>query len=197
MKSFVSLLCLTAIAIVSGQEPKRLAVGDTIPDVTLRTDKDADFKLRDAVKAKPAVIIFYRGGWCPYCSKHLSSLAGIEKDLASAGVQLLAISADQPTKLRERPEQKKLSYTLLSDSTMTGAKAFGIAFQVPDNIVHRYKTAFNLDLETESGQFHHLLPHPAVYVVDKSGVIRFAHVNQDYKVRLEADKVLEAAKAVH
>lgn len=197
MKSFISLLCLVVIAIVSGQEPKRLVVGDTIPDATLRTDKDAEFKLRDAVKAKPAVIIFYRGGWCPFCSKHLSTLADIEKDLAAAGVQLLAISADQPTKLRERPEQKKLSYTLLSDSTMTAAKAFGIAFQVPDNLVHRYKTAFNLDLETESGQFHHLLPHPAVYVVDKSGVIRFAHVNQDYKVRLEADKVLEAAKAVH
>lgn len=195
MKLLVAWLCLTLVISAAGEETKRLTVGDTIPDVVLRTDKDAEFKLRDAVKDKPAVIIFYRGGWCPYCSLHLGALAKIEKDLTAAGFQLLAISTDQPSKLREKPEYQAFAYTLLSDSPMTAAKAFGIAFQVPDNIVHRYKTAFNLDLEAESGQVHHLLPHPAVYIADKAGVIRFAHVNEDYKVRLEPEKVLEAAKA--
>lgn len=197
MKTAILFAIATLAVSLSAAEPqvKRLCMGDTIPDVVLRTDKDTEFKLRDAVKDKPAVLIFYRGGWCPYCSRHLAALAKIEGDLTAAGFQLLAISTDQPSKLREKPEYQALAYTLLSDSPMTAAKAFGIAFEVPDNIVHRYKTAFNLDLEAESGQIHHLLPHPAVYIVDKAGVIRFAHINEDYKVRLEPEKVLAAAKA--
>lgn len=190
------LLATLATLVPAAAEPKRPAVGDAAPEVTLRTDKDAAFDLHAALKQKPAVLIFYRGGWCPYCTKHLAALAGIEKDLADAGFQLLAISTDQPSKLREKPENGALGYQLLSDSRMIAAKAFGIAFQVPDELVAKYKSGFGIDLEAASGQTHHLLPHPAVYVVDQKGVIRFAHVNEDYKVRLEPEKVLEAARAV-
>ncbi len=138
---------------------------------------------------------FYQGGWCPFCTKHLAALASIEKDLAAAGFQLLAISTDAPANLREKPEHQTLTYTLLSDSTMDAAKAFGIAFTVPDDVLVKYK-GYGIDLEAASGQKHHLLPHPAVFVVDKTGVIRFAHVNSDYKTRLDPAKILEAARAV-
>lgn len=183
--------CLTLTA----EEAKRAAVGDPLPDLTLRTDKDAAFSLRDSVKQKPAVLIFYRGGWCPYCTKHLSALGGIQKDLADAGFQLLAISTDQPAKLREKPENAALGYTLLSDSQMTAAKAFGISFQVDDATLDKYK-GYGIDLEAASGQTHHQLPHPAVFVVDQKGIIRFAHINEDYKARLEPEKILEAARTV-
>lgn len=197
MKKALCILFASAVAApLSAEEPRRLAAGDPVPDVILRTEKGAEVRLRDAVKRKPAVLIFYRGGWCPYCTKHLAALAGIEKELTAAGFQLLAISTDQPSKLREKPEYASLAYTLLSDSSMATAKAFGIAFQVPDDLVSKYKDSFGIDLEAASGQTHHLLPHPAVYVVDRGGVIRFAHVNEDYKVRLDPEKVLEAAATV-
>lgn len=196
MKTAILFAIATLAVSLSAAEPqvKRLCMGDTIPDVVLRTDKDTEFKLRDAVKDKPAVLIFYRGGWCPYCSRHLAALAKIEGDLTAAGFQLLAISTDQPSKLREKPDYATLHYTLLSDAKMEAAKAFGIAFKVDDAVLAKYK-GFGVDLEAASGQPHHLLPHPAVYIVDKAGVIRFAHVNEDYKVRLEPQEVLEAAKA--
>jgi len=195
MKSLTATLCLfLIITSAAGEETKRLTVGDNLPDVTLRTDKDDEFKLRDEVKAKPAVLIFYRGGWCPYCTKHLSALAKIEGDLTAAGFQLLAISTDQPSKLREKPDYAKLPYTLLSDAKMDAAKAFGIAFKMDDEVLEKYK-GFGIDLEAASGQQHHLLPHPAVYVVDQKGIIRLAHVNEDYKVRLDAEEVLAAARA--
>lgn len=194
-----ALLLFTTIALraenpAAALPAAALAVGAAAPDVTLRTEKDAPLALRKAVAEKPAVLIFYRGGWCPFCTKHLAALAGIEKDLAASGFQLLAISPDAPAKLREKPSHQSLGYTLLSDSTMVAARAFGIAFTVPDEVREQYK-GFGINLEAESGQAHHQLPHPAVFVVDKAGIIRFAHVNPDYKTRLEPAKILEAVRA--
>ncbi len=188
-----ALSLFTATSLLAENPAAGLAVGATIPDVTLRTDKDKAFNLRREVAEKPAVLIFYRGGWCPFCTRHLSALASIEKDLTAAGFQLLAISTDAPAKLREKPDYQALTYTLLSDSTMDAAKAFGIAFKVTDDVLAKYK-GFGIDLEAASGQTHHLLPHPAVFVVDQAGIIRFAHVNPDYKSRLDPAKILEAAR---
>ena len=173
-----------------------LKEGDSIPDVTLRTQADQEVSLRKLVARKPTVLVFYRGGWCPFCTRHLGDLAGIEQDLEKAGAQLLAISMDQPAKLRETPNRDQLGYRLLSDSDALAAKAFGIAFQVEDALVKKYKESYQIDLEAASGQTHHILPHPAVFVADTKGTIRFAHVNSDYKVRLEPAKILERVRSV-
>ena len=196
MKTILTaFLLLSAVLLQAADAPRPLAVGDAIPDVTLRTEEDREVSLRKLVSAKPTVLIFYRGGWCPFCTRHLSDLVGIEEDIETAGAQLLAISMDQPAKLRETPQRDKLGYRLLSDGDAAAAKAFGIAFQVEDALVKKYKDAYRIDLEAASGRTHHLLPHPAVFVVDTDGRIRFAHVNPDYKVRLEPKRILEAAKA--
>ena len=173
--------------------PSALKVGDSIPDVTLRAVEDKEVRLRKLVADKPAVLVFYRGGWCPFCNLHLQSLAGIQDDLAREGVQLIAISMDQPSKLRETMQKDKLDYTLLSDSDARAVKAFGISYKVDDATLEMLKT-HNVDLDAATGNSNHILPHPAVFVVNTRGVIRFVHVNPDFKVRLEPSKVLEAAK---
>ncbi|ATC64872.1 hypothetical protein CMV30_13340 [Nibricoccus aquaticus] len=172
-----------------------LAVGQSIPAANLRTDKGDAITLKSAI-VKPTVLIFYRGGWCPYCNRQLSALATIEADILAAGFQLIALSPDVPAKLREKPAMEKTNYTLLSDSAMEAAQGFGIAFKVEDELVAKYKNSYKIDLEAASGSTHHLLPHPAVFIVDATGVIRFAHVNTDYKVRLEPEKILAAIKEV-
>lgn len=192
-KIFSSLL--TGVALASAQTNSvPLKAGDTIPEVTLRTEEDQSVSLRQLVSEKPSVLIFYRGGWCPFCNRHLQALASIEDDLARAGAQLLAISMDQPSKLKATPDRDKIHYRLLSDSDAVAVKAFGIAFKVDEATIEKYKT-YGINLEAASGKDHHILPHPAVFVVNTNGVIRFAHVNPDYKVRLEPGKILDAARA--
>jgi peroxiredoxin len=172
-----------------------LRVGDSIPDVTLRTEDGKEVNLRKLVSEKPSVLIFYRGGWCPFCTRHLKDLAGIESDLEKQGAQLVAISIDTPVKLKATPDHDKLGYRLLSDSDAHAAKAFGIAFTVEDALVKKYKDSYKIDLEAAAGNKNHILPHPAVFVADTSGKLRFAHFNPDYKVRLEPKQILEAARA--
>ena len=170
-----------------------LKAGDSIPEVSLLNEAGETVRLRELVAAQPAVIIFYRGGWCPYCVRHLGELAAIEADLLATGVRLLAISPDQPAKLAATPDRDQLGYTLLSDRTAAAAQAFGIAFEVPAETVAKYKNDYAIDLEAASGETHHLLPHPAVFVVGRDGIIRHAHVNPDYTVRLSPADLLKAA----
>lgn len=187
-------LLLGFVSLHATEPSAPLKVGDAIPDVTVRTEEGKEVRLRALVAEKPTALIFYRGGWCPFCNRHLKELNGIEKDIVREGAQLLAISMDQPEKLKATPDHDQLGYKLLSDSNAAAIKAFGIGFRVDDATVEKYKT-YKIDLEAASGEKHHLLPHPAVFVAGTNGVIRFAHVNTDYKVRLEPAKILQAVKA--
>ena len=193
MKGILSILLLGTALAQAEPVPTALKVGDSIPDVTLRTVDNQELKLRTLVAEKPTVLIFFRGGWCPFCNAQLSSLLGIEQDLKKEGAQLIAIGMDQPSKLRETMQHDKLDYLLLSDSDASAVKAFGIAYKVDDATLARMK-GFNVDLDAATGNSDHILPHPSVFVVNTSGIIRFAHTDTDFKVRLAAAKVLEAAK---
>jgi peroxiredoxin len=197
MKKHLILIAASILpACLQAADPEPLAKGDPIPEVSV-SDADGDeIPLQEIITRKPTALIFYRGGWCPFCSRHLMALAEAKDDLASAGFQIVAISADQPAKIKSTPNREKLDYTLLSDSTMAAAKAFGIAFKVPDDLVERYKTRHGIDLEAASGETHHLLPHPSVFLTDQKGIIRFSHVDPDYKNRLEPEAILAAAREI-
>jgi peroxiredoxin len=175
--------------------PPPLGVGDQVPPVSVRDAEGQPVALRSLLAEAPAVLIFYRGGWCPFCVRQLGGLAEIEGDIRAAGYRLHAISPDSPEKLRAKPALAELSYTLFSDSKVEAITAFHLGFKVPDELVAKYKNDYHIDLEADSGETHHILPHPAVYVVDREGVVRFAHVDPDYKKRLEPEKILEALKA--
>ena len=94
------------------------------------------------------------------------------------------------------PSQKKneLGYVLLSDSEMAASRAFGIAYRVDEETLAALKK-WGIDLAQASGQTHHLLPVPAVFLIGKQGTIRFSYVNPNYRVRLGPDVLLAAAKA--
>jgi len=194
MTLLLSIFLLGAALAPTQTNATALKVGDAIPNVNLRTEENKEVNLHTLVSEKPTVLIFYRGGWCPFCNRHLQSLVGIEDDLNKAGVQLLAISMDTPEKLKATPDRDKLGYRLFSDSNATAATAFGIAFKVDDALVKKYKDSYKIDLEAASGNDHHILPHPAVFVVGTNGMINFSHVNPDYKVRLDPAKILKAVR---
>ena len=179
----------------SAEETKPLKVGDRVPTVEVMDLDGHALDLSRLVAAKRTVIIFYRGGWCPYCNTHLGALGTIEPRLVELGYQVLAISADRPGKVQETRETFRFHCQLLSDSKMEAALGFGIAFKVDDATLQKYQ-GYGIDLETASGETHHLLPVPSVFIAGTDGVIRFAYSNPDYKVRLEPEKVLAAAQDV-
>src|SRR5688572_14825020 len=99
-------------------------------DGTVYTQHNLPVKLPDMYSSATTVVIFYRGGWCPYCNKHLSSLVKVEKDIAAAGAQIIAISPDTPEYLSQTAAKAGAHYQLLSDSAADAIKAYGLAFKV-------------------------------------------------------------------
>lgn len=178
----------------SAEEVCPVLEGMKIHDAVVKTVDGKEISLHDVISKKPTVLIFYRGGWCPYCNLQLGQLQEIEKPLLEMGYQIVAISADKPEKLKESVQKKAINYTLLSDSTMLAAQVFGIAFHLDDETVEKYKK-FGLDIEEASGEKHHILPVPAAFVLKTDGTIVFSYVNPDYKVRVQPEALLAAAKA--
>jgi peroxiredoxin len=104
---------------------------------------------------------------------------------------VVAISADRPAELAKSLQAKGLGYALYSDSSLVAARAFGIAYQLDDTQVAGY-AEHGIDLEAASGQTHHQLPVPSVFLVERGGTIRWVHSNPDYRVRPDNAALLEA-----
>jgi len=173
------------------KDTPRLAVGDTLPDLTLPDAKGTMRSLKGMLATGPMVITFYRGGWCPYCNLQLRAYQQILPELRQAGGQLVAISPQTPDASLSTAEKDGLEFPVLSDTSSQAAKAFGIAFSPPPSVEAIYRPR----LEEANAPGNAMLPMAATYVVDASGRITYASVHEDYRKRAEPAEVLAALKA--
>ncbi len=196
--TILSLAAAGAFAAVAGspQEAKPLAVGAKAPGFVLKTADNADFDLGAAFAKKPTLLIFYRGGWCPFCNRHLAALGEIEAQLRELGWQIIALSPDRPAALKPTMEKDQLAFTLLSDRGMQAADAYGLAFNMDAATVARYRQhGIDLAPVPGGGDNDFWLPVPAAFLVGRDGLIKFAHANADYRTRLAPDDLLAAARS--
>jgi len=70
-------------------------VGDALAPFTLYNAVGKPVGLEDLVATGPAVLVFYRGGWCPYCNIELRALQGRLTEIEALGASLLAIGNEQ------------------------------------------------------------------------------------------------------
>jgi peroxiredoxin len=190
------LAAAAAAATPSPDDPakvKPLAVGAAAPAFTAREPDGQSFRFDPEKLARPTMLIFYRGGWCPYCNAHLKDLKTAVPQVTALGFDVLFLSTDRPQILRSSLKEP-VDYHLLSDNEVNAARAFGIAFRMDDATYAKYKT-YGVDLEETQGAKHHELPVPAVFIVDRKGRIRFAHTNPDYTKRLPAADIVKAAES--
>jgi peroxiredoxin len=171
--------------------------GLTIPVVTLQSATGNSVQLNKLVTHKPSVLVFYRGGWCPYCNAQLAALRDIEPQLSKLGYQLIAITPDSVASINKSLQDtggQKLNYTLLSDSNFIASSAFGLAYYLDDKTATAYKGKFGSLITTETGSEKVVLPVPAVYIVNTKGEVLFNYVHINYKTRLESELLLKAAE---
>ncbi len=190
-----TLAAATAIADVPNEpnQVQPLSVGSRAPLFAAQT---VDGKLRsfgpDSYQ-KPTIVIFYRGGWCPYCNTQLSDLHMVEPKLRARGFEIVFMSTDQPKLLYSSLKATDIHYTLLSDSHLEAAQAFRVAYHVNDATLAKMRE-YGVDLEATTGTTLHELPVPSVFIIDTSGTIRYVYSNPDYKIRLGADALWAAAE---
>lgn len=164
-----------------------LLIGEIIPDAVLKNPDGIEVTMSNVLSLKPTVIMFYRGGWCPYCNRHLAAIQEAESEIIELGYQILAISPDAPKNLQATHEKNQLNYSLYSDSDGTFSKAIGIAFKAPEKYTNRLS-------EKSDGLNEGFLPVPSVFVVDTAGKIIFEYINPDYKTRLTSPLLIAVLK---
>jgi len=194
---FFGALCLPGPGVADvpddAREVNPVEVGSTAPDVALTAADGTTPRLSEIVAEHPAVLVFYRGGWCPYCNRQLAALGEVESDLRERGYRIHAVAPDSREKIAEATAGSGFDYALYSDAAAEAAEAFGLAFRV-DAATYEKLLGHGIDLEEASGRDHHLLPVPAVFLIDTDRRIRFRYYNPDYKVRLSAEELMEAAR---
>lgn len=176
----------------SAEEICPVKIGMEVPSAIIESITGSDIDIKEIVKDQKSIIIFYRGGWCPYCNMHLSELQKIEEDIQKLGYKIIAISMDNPENLSSTITEHKMKYELYSDSKANACKEFGIAFKLPESEVDKLKS-YHMDIEKSSGEKHHILPVPSLFLVDAEGIIQYSYVNVDYKVRMDAASILQIA----
>jgi peroxiredoxin len=164
--------------------------GDRMPDGELLGGAGKPTTLAETLGAGPAVIVFYRGGWCPYCNIALRTYqAQLVPALAERGVPLVAISPQTPDGSLSTRETKELTFTVLSDPGNQIAGQLGI-LTAPSEGARAAQLQLGLDLTQVNADGTTTLPMPTVVIADAAGVIRWIDVHRDYTTRTEPDQIL-------
>lgn len=209
MALFMSLVCsmslqqsvADATIADSADLIKPLQTGQRAPKFVVQTAANEAFSFDPDKLERPALIITFRGGWCPYCNIHLSELRTVVPEIRELGVDVLFLSGDRPEllynslKADTQEDIAGLDYQILSDADAQAAIALGIAFRASDRTITG-RQAKGQDIAESSMLRHGVLPVPAVFAVDRNGDIAFTFVEADYKVRLPADELLAAAREI-
>ncbi|MGW4060377.1 peroxiredoxin-like family protein [Amycolatopsis sp. NPDC004747] len=165
------------------------AEGDKVEDFTLPGADGTPVGLGELVADGPAVLVFYRGQWCPYCNLTLRTYQQeLLPELARFGARLAAISPQRP----DGPVPD-LAFPVLSDAGSTVARRLGLSYPVSAPVREAMVT-LGTDLEQVNGTWE--LVHPAVLVVDRDRVLRFVDVHPDFVTRTEPGDILEAVKSI-
>jgi peroxiredoxin len=184
---------LTSVLTINAQLPQNpedispLLIGEKLPDATLLNEIGKSVNLTDEIAKKNTVLVFYRGGWCPYCNMQLAGLAESEAEILKLGYQIIAISPDDYRNLKPSEEKNNTNYKLFSDVDGTLIKKIGIGF-TPSPGTISYITKKTIGKTTE------VLPVPTVLVLDTKGEILFEYISPNYKQRISPELLLAVLK---
>ncbi len=174
---------------------KAMKVGDHAPDFTLPNPSGRPLSLAGLLRSGPAVVTFYRGGWCPYCNLQLRAYQQVLSEITALGAKLVAISPQLPDGSMTTAEMNRLSFDVLSDDGNRVARSFGLVYSLPQEL-RAALTSNNKALPGINGDDSWELPLPATYVIAPGGKIVLAEIELDYRERLEPDAIVAALRAL-
>jgi peroxiredoxin len=141
-----------------------LRPGDSAIDFTLPDVPSGTPRALSSWRGKPVVLLFYRGPWCGVCHQHLGKVSKRYSEIRSRGGEVVAVYPGKPEYLRPYYLQRKIPFPILADERSTAIDAYGV------------RNTWAL--------FHRRIPHPATYVIDRDGIVRFADVRRQHYFRV-------------
>jgi peroxiredoxin len=175
----------------TGLVAKAVKAGETAPLFRLRCGRDGFIDLSDLLNRGPVVISFFWGGWCPFCVLELKALAAAHPEIEGLGATLVALSPQARDNSSSRRRDGKPPSPILSDPGCKVASRYRIAIALPE----RYRAAY-LALghpnPAKTGSKRRILPIPATYVLNSTGLVVLSYLDADYTTRLEPTEIIVA-----
>ena len=170
-----------------------LQVGAKAPDFRLPDQHGRPVRLAERLALGPVVLVFTRGGWCPFCALALRAWQDALSDLHDAGGDLLAISPQPARACSQTAERDLLAYPVLSDVGNLVADQYGVAYEQPEVLRPLYKRLGH-DLPQINGTGDWRIPLAATFVVARDGRIALVHVELVTWRQLEPDAAIRAVR---
>ncbi|WP_082050935.1 peroxiredoxin-like family protein [Neotamlana sedimentorum] len=162
-------------------------VGDIAPSFSLKNAVGQTVNLKDYLAKGPVVLVWYRGGWCPYCNINLQYLQQELPKFKAAGANLIALTPELPDQSINTSDKHNLEFEVLSDVGNEIAKAYGVVFKLTAEVAEIYNKKF--DLNTHNGDTTNELPLAATYIINTNGKIEYAFLDADYRNRAEPSEI--------
>lgn len=170
-------------------------VGDVMPNFVLPDQSGNLVDLASLTANGPAVIVFMRGHWCPYCQLHAAAIAAMEHSIEALGGQVAVITPESRRYTRRMQAGAGAGFPILTDVDAAYASLLNLAIWVDDAMAEMIMDA-GWNIATYCGNSSWLLPIPATIVVDSDGVIAARDVNPDYRTRMAPEDILAALRAL-
>jgi peroxiredoxin len=169
---------------------RALKAGERMPSFVLPNAEGRLVVSDELLKRGALVVNFFRGNWCPFCLSALKGLEEVLPRIEAAGAGLVALTPETGRHLASTKRVQRLSYEILSDIDGAVGLQFGVLFRAPD-AYRTVLTGFGIDLAERHGNEGWLIPVPATFIVDRTGIIRHAFVDIDYTRRAEPEEIVE------
>jgi peroxiredoxin len=172
-------------------------MGQTAPDFTLKDHQGSSIRLSEIVQSgRHVVLVWYRGAWCPFCSATLKAHNEFVAQYTALNAVLFAVTPTVSEFTAKTVIDYGLRFPVLSDPGNSTAKAYGTLNQLNEDLTKVHIKA-GVDFEKLYGNSTHQLPHPGTFVVQaNTGKLVLAHVDRDYRKRVEPSQVVATLTAL-
>jgi peroxiredoxin len=166
------LVYLRWYSVFRGRDAHALKVGAPLPEFRLES-MDGHIVSSESFKAKPHLLLFFRGNWCPFCTAQVKELAAAYKRLEEKGISVILISPQSIKKNQALAARFDVPMVFLRDRDNAAAKQLGI--------LHEWGTPMGMQvLGYESDTVL-----PTVILTDEQGQIVVSDQTDNYRVRPE------------
>ncbi len=165
----------------SSRDKTLLKIGEKMPLVSFKTPEGAEVSIQQFLGA-PAIFLFYRGNWCPFCMAQIKELAQEYQQIKAQGAALVFISPQSPKHTKSLAKKFDIPAQFLIDEDLKSAQKLGL--------FHSKGTPAGFEVLGYDSD--NVLP--TLVVTDKEGIIRFADLTDNYRLRPEPSQYLDLLK---
>ncbi len=175
----------------TGLVAKAAKAGEMAPLFRLRCGPGGFISLSDLLNRGPVVVSFFWGDWCPFCVLELQALAAAHQEIERLGATLVALSPQARAKSSPAGSGGEPPFPVMQDPGCGIAARYRIAYAVPERFRAAY-LALGYPNPAKTRSKGWMLPIPATYVLDSTGLVVLSYLDADYTTRLEPTEIIVA-----